>query len=149
MREKYIEQVKRNLVVSRKRKKEIARDLQEAFDSAVEHGETEQQVIERLGSPADFADSIHEQFGIKRIEKRNRMKEFQIGIALAVAVCALAVGFFVKRLRVPGDVIGQVDAMTNIQISGSAINPFMLFMGIGVMALIAAIALIVSYSCKK
>ncbi|HIY61086.1 MAG TPA: hypothetical protein H9831_10490 [Candidatus Eisenbergiella pullistercoris] len=33
------------------------RDLKEAFDSALEHGETQQQVIRRLGTPKEFADS--------------------------------------------------------------------------------------------
>ena len=50
----------------RAKKDEILRDLQEAFDSALEHGETEQDVIERLGSPAEFAGDIEDQRGIKR-----------------------------------------------------------------------------------
>ena len=64
MKQDYIRQVKKALIVSGKKKSEIVRDLQEAFASALEHGETEQQVIERLGSPNHFADSIHEQLGI-------------------------------------------------------------------------------------
>ena len=74
MREKYIEQVKRYLVVSRKQKVEVIRDLQEAFASAMEHDETKQQVIERLGSPSDFADSVNAQFGMSRVEKQRRKK---------------------------------------------------------------------------
>ena len=50
-KEQYIRQVKKALTVPRAKKDEILRDLQEAFDSALEHGETEQEVIERLGSP--------------------------------------------------------------------------------------------------
>ena len=45
MRE-YIKQVKRALRVSRAQKREIIRDLTEAFASAREHGETEAQVLE-------------------------------------------------------------------------------------------------------
>lgn len=41
-KEQYIRQVKKALTVPRAKKDEILRDLQEAFDSALEHGETEQ-----------------------------------------------------------------------------------------------------------
>lgn len=55
MKEHYIKQVKRELLISRRQKNDVLRDLDEVFTSAMEHGETEQQVIERLGSPKDFA----------------------------------------------------------------------------------------------
>ena len=51
MKEQYIRQVEKELNLSRKAKTEVVRDLNEIFNSAVEHGETEQQVIERLGTP--------------------------------------------------------------------------------------------------
>ena len=55
-------------------KKEVVRDLNEVFASAMEHGETEQQIIQRLGTPKEFADSTAEQFGIDntKIEKKER-----------------------------------------------------------------------------
>ena len=65
-KEQYIRQVKKALTGPRAKKEEILRDLQEAFDSALEHGETEQDVIERLGPPAEFAGDIEDQRGIKR-----------------------------------------------------------------------------------
>lgn len=65
-KEQYIRQVKKALTGPRAKKDEILRDLQEAFDSALEHGETEQDVIERLGPPAEFAGDIEDQRGIKR-----------------------------------------------------------------------------------
>ena len=52
MKEQYIRQVEKELNLSRKAKTEVVRDLNEIFNSAVEHGETEQQVIERLGNAA-------------------------------------------------------------------------------------------------
>ena len=63
MKEQYIRQVKKELHASRKRKKEVARDLNEIFASAAEHGETERQVVERLGTPKEFADSAAESEG--------------------------------------------------------------------------------------
>ena len=47
MKERYIKQVEKELSLSHKVKKEVVRDLKEAFDSALEHGETQQQVIRR------------------------------------------------------------------------------------------------------
>lgn len=64
MKEQYIKQVKKELSLPRKVKKEVLRDLNEVFASALEHGETEQQVIQRLGTPRKSADSTAEQFGV-------------------------------------------------------------------------------------
>lgn len=64
MKEQYIKQVEKELSLPHKAKKEVVRDLNEVFASALEHGETEQQVIQRLGTPKEFADSTAEQFGI-------------------------------------------------------------------------------------
>ena len=50
-KEQYIRQGEKALTVPRAKKEEILRDLQEAFDSALEHGETDQDVIERARLP--------------------------------------------------------------------------------------------------
>ena len=65
MKEQYIKQVEKELCLPRKEKKEVVRDLNEVFASALEHGETEQQVIERLGTPKEFAENTAEQLGIE------------------------------------------------------------------------------------
>lgn len=74
MKEQYIKQVEKELSLPRKMKKEVVRDLNEVFASAMEHGETEQQVIQRLGTPKEFADSTAEQFGIDNttLKKKER-----------------------------------------------------------------------------
>ena len=73
MKEQYIKQVKKELSLPRKMKKEVVRDLNEVFASAMEHGETEQQIIQRLGTPKEFADSTAEQFGIDNTKSKKRM----------------------------------------------------------------------------
>ena len=45
MKEQYIKQVEKELCLPRNEKKEVVRDLNEVFASALEHGETEQQVM--------------------------------------------------------------------------------------------------------
>ena len=77
MKEQYIKQVKKELSLPCKVKKEVLRDLNEVFTSALEHGETEQQVIQRLGTPREFADSTAEQFGIDNtISKKTKNDYF-------------------------------------------------------------------------
>lgn len=149
MRENYIKQVKKGLAVSQKQKKEVIRDLNEAFASALEHGETEQQVIERLGSPKDFADNIHEQLGIDCVARWNRKKLLQIAIAAVIAVVAFSISFLIKALSVPKNVIGQADAMTSIKVEGVVIDPMRLFSLLGIAALIVAIILAVRYFRKN
>ena len=60
MKDFYIRQVERALSLPRKKKREVLRDLQEIFDSGAEHGESPGQIIERLGSPQEFASSVQE-----------------------------------------------------------------------------------------
>lgn len=81
MKEQYIKQVSRALSVPRKQKKDILRDLEEAFASAKEHGETEEQVIERLGTPEEFAAGMSESAAQKGISPKK----------VAALLCAVAV----------------------------------------------------------
>lgn len=76
MKEQYIKQVEKELSLPHKAKKEVVRDLNEVFTSALEHGETEQQVIQRLGTPKEFADSTAEQFGIDNASSKKGKVSF-------------------------------------------------------------------------
>lgn len=149
MRERYIKQVSKELSVSRKQKKEVIRDLEEVFASALEHGETEQQVIERLGSPKDFANNIHEELGIDCAARKKRKKFLHITIAAIIAITAFVISLFMKTLRVPKDVIGQADAMTSIQVVGKAFDPLIFFLLLGIVALVVVITLVVRYIREK
>ena len=117
MKEQYIRQVEKELNLSRKAKTEVVRDLNEIFNSAVEHGETEQQVIERLGTPQEFANSTAEQFGIDNSVPKKR----KWIISSVVAIVAFLIYATAKSGKVPEGAIGQADAMTNIQVNGDFI----------------------------
>lgn len=124
MKEQYIRQVEKELNLSRKAKTEVVRDLNEIFNSAVEHGETEQQVIERLGrlgTPQEFANSTAEQFGIDNSVPKKRKWIISSVISLVVAIVAFLIYATAKSGKVPEGAIGQADAMTNIQVSGDFI----------------------------
>ena len=114
MKEQYIRQVEKELNLSRKAKTEVVRDLNEIFNSAVEHGETEQQVIERLGTP-------QEQFGIDNSVPKKRKWIISSVISLVIAIVAFLIYTTAKSGKMPEGAIGQADAMTNIQVKGDFI----------------------------
>lgn len=82
MKEQYIKQVEKELSLPRKMKKEVVRDLNEVFASAMEHGETEQQIIQRLGTPKEFADSTAEQFCIDNTKSKKGTVSFLLLLRL-------------------------------------------------------------------
>lgn len=141
MKEQYIKQVEKELSLPRKMKKEVVRDLNEVFASAMEHGETEQQIIQRLGTPKEFADSTAEQFGIDT-KKRNGI--ISTLAALVIAAAAFSVYAVTQSEKVPEGAIGQADATTNIQIEGAfAFDISQILLAIGFAATAIALLLII------
>lgn len=150
MKKQYIKQIKRELSVTRRAKKEIVRDLEEAFASALEHGENDTQVIERLGSPRDFAKNMEEQIGFDRAGYRNRKKLIPIVCSFATALAFFALYIVGKALQIPKNVIGQADSMTSIKIKAPFVHNSMSFIVIlGTIALIVAILLTIKYIHAK
>lgn len=145
MKQQYIRQVKKALNLPREQKAEVLRDLDEAFSSALEHGETERQVIERLGTPDEFAGSIHEQLGIACPDRRGRKRRICIALTALVSAIAFAIAFFMRAERPAQNIIGQADAMTNMQIVGSGVDMFWLMIALGCIALAAAIGLMANH----
>ena len=81
--ESYIRQVKKHLALPRRQKREVLRDLEEIFASAVEHGETEAQAAERLGPPEDHARTLAAQFPRRGVGKA------LLGLVLSAASCGV------------------------------------------------------------
>ena len=138
MKKQYIRQVRKDLHIPRSAKTEVVRDLQEIFASAAEHGESEQQVAERLGTPREFADRTAEQFGFDPAVRRRRNRLIQIAISLAVAA-AFALYAAAAAQRVPPGAIGQADAMTNIRVEGAGFDVTLLLLAAGILAAAFAI----------
>lgn len=114
MKEQYIKQVEKELSLPHKAKKEVVRDLNEVFASALEHGETEQQVIQRLGTPKEFADSTAEQFGIDNaIHQKKGKVSFLRLLRLLLRVVAFSIYAVTRLGKAPEGAIGQADATTN------------------------------------
>lgn len=138
MKKQYIRQVRKDLHIPRSAKAEVERDLQEIFASAAEHGESEQQVAERLGTPREFADRTAEQFGFDPAARRRQNRLLQIAISLAVAA-AFALYAAAAAQRVPPGAIGQADAMANIRIEGAGFDVTLLLLAAGILAAAFAI----------
>ena len=150
MKEQYIKQVEKELSLPRKMKKEVVRDLNEVFASAMEHGETEQQIIQRLGTPKEFADSTAEQFGIDNTKSKKRNGIISTLAALVIAVAAFSVYAVTQSGKVPEGAIGQADATTNIQIEGAfAFDISQILLAIGFAATAIALLLIIKKKKKN
>ncbi len=144
MKEEYIKQVEKELFLPRKAKKEVMRDLNEAFASALEHGETEQQVIQRLGTPKEFADSTAEQFGIDNTSSKKHKGIISALVALIIAAIAFSIYAVTQLGKVPEGTIGQANATTNIQIQGAlGIDVSQITLAVGFAAAIIAVLLII------
>lgn len=147
MKKQYIRQVRKDLHIPRSAKTEVVRDLQEIFASAAEHGESERQVAERLGTPREFADRTAEQFGFDPAARRRRNRLIQIAISLAVAA-AFALYAAAAAQRVPPGAIGQADAMTNIRVEGAGFDVTLLLLAAGILAAAFAILQLVRAACS-
>lgn len=144
MKEQYIKQAEKELHIPRKAKKDVIRDLNEIFASALENGETEQQVIDRLGTPKEFAESTAEQLGIDFTASRKHKGIISSIVALAVAVIAFVIYGTTQVGNVPPDAIGQADSMTNIKIDGAfGIDISTVLLVIGIVAAVVAVIQII------
>lgn len=144
MKEQYLKKVKKELNLPRRAKREVMRDLNEIFASASEHGETEQQVIERLGTPKEFADSTAEQFGIDNAALKNR-KGIISSVAVLIAAIAAFMIYAVAQIgKGPENAIGQAEAATTIQIVGTpGFDASQILLAIGFASAFIAVLLII------
>ena len=139
MKDKYIKRVGKNLRFSGSKKREILRDLKEIFASALEHGETEEQVIQRLGAPETFAASVNREQNAERTGLLKRKGMLSSIIALSIAVAAFAVYGVMQFRSMPSGGIGQAQATTNIQIESMLhVNILHVILAVGFCAVLFA-----------
>lgn len=146
MREQYIKQVKKEfgLYLPRKKRNEVIRDLNEIFCSALEHDETERQVIERLGTPSDFVKNTVEELGANRIAPQTRTGIALSILALLVAVASFSIYAITQFEKAPDNAIGYADAITNIRVEGSlGIDGAQIILVVGLIAALIAVIQII------
>lgn len=152
MKDAYIKKVKKSLMIPASKRKAVLRDLEEAFASAAEHGETEQQVIARLGTPEQFAAGIEEQLGIDHAKRLKTRTIIWTTICLVIAV----IGFFVyltirqqQELNGALGIIGGADGPTAIIVSGPGLDIPLIMLTIAVVAVVVAVVMIIRYLLKS
>ena len=131
MREQYLKAVKQCL--PRRLRKQVLRDLEEMFDAAADHGESEEEVVARLGTPEAFAAPFRE-------EQAPALWPPLVlaGLGLLVsAACGLGLWLQVSLGGEQVGVIGGVDGPTQIYVTSGGISPLWLLLALGV-ALLAA-----------
>lgn len=149
MKEKYIKQVKKRLAVPSSKRKTVLQDLEKTFASAAENGETEQQVIARLGTPEQFAAGIEEQFGIDRKKRLKTRTIIWTTICLVVAVIVFSVYLTIQQEMIGAiGIIGGADGPTAILVSGPGIDISLLVLIVAAVALVLAVIGLIRYLLK-
>ena len=148
MGEQYIRQVSRKLNLSRSRKKEILHDLEELFAEAASHGETEEEVIKRLGSPEEYANECQLNLS-HEVGKKNTLKKK--AIAMVVTLACMFPYLSIHLQKAPEGAIGYADAATGIFLVGKSAffnENLLLIIGI-LLVIIDVVLLIISINKSK
>ena len=154
MKEQYGKEVARRLLLPRAKRKEVLRDLEEAFASAAEHGESEQQVIDLLGTPEEFAAAMNEQLGVPQEFFLRRSRRLAVlffvltALLLAAAVADLWRDHLLEVRLSSVCIIGGADGPTHILLSAApGIDPAILLFLLA--AILAAAGLRQLLRCRR
>ncbi len=149
-KEKYIKSVKRKLNVPYDLKASVLEELMEAFDSAKEHGESENDLINRLGTPKEFVNDVIKNADLTDEQKKyikQRKNIIKVIIAFIIAAAAFT-GYYIYQRMSMGNVIGYANGSTNIQVIGGSENIVLILLYIVFFAVIAGL-LIYSVHLKR
>ena len=133
MKEQYLKETAR--LLPRKVRKQVLRDLEERFQAAEEHGESVEEVVARLGTPAEFAAAFRE-------EKRPSLilPLLLTAVGLLTTIWSGMALFLQWRLGFSDlGIIGGSDGSTQILVSQSGFNPFLLIFPISLVLLVLGI----------
>lgn len=149
-KEKYIKSVKRKLNVPYDLKASVLEELMEAFDSAKEHGESENDLINRLGTPKEFVNDVIKNADLTDEKKKyikQRKNIIKVIIAFIIAAAAF-MGYYIYQRMSMGNVIGYANSSTNIQEIGGSENIVLILLYTAFFAVIVGL-LIYSVHLKR
>lgn len=149
-KEKYIKSVKRKLNVPYDLKASVLEELMEAFDSAKEHGESENDLINRLGTPKEFVNDVIKNADLTDEQKKyikQRKNIIKVIIAFIIAAAAFT-GYYIYQRMSMGNVIGYANSSTNIQVIGGSENIVLILLYTAFFAVIVGL-LIYSVHLKR
>lgn len=156
MKDKYIKEVEKLIPLPGRAKKEVLRDLEEAFASAAEHGETEEQVIQRLGSPKEFAENLNEQINFELFTQEHKKRKQMLIIVCTFIFSMLMFGLYaaLKAAALTREIggigiIGGADGPTAIFVADPGMDFSMVAVILGIAAFAASIILTIRYIYKN
>ena len=150
-KEKYIKAVKRKLSVPDNLKSSVLEDLSETFDSANERGESESDLIKRLGTPKEFVNDVIKSSDLTSEQKKcikQRKNIIRVIIAFIIAAAAFT-GYYIYQRMSMSNVIGYSDSSTNIQVIGGFGNILLILFYVAVFAVIAGLLIYWVYLKRK
>lgn len=152
MKDKYIREVEKLLPLPSRAKKEVLRDLNEIFESASEHGESEKQVIQRLGSPEEFIRNLNEQIDLENFSREHQRKKSLLMILCIFMVSVVCFGIYavLKAMDITRaiGIIGGADGPTAIFVTSSGPDFQLIAILLGGILLVTAIVLLIRYLLK-
>ena len=100
--EKYVIAVLKKLKCSGSKKKEIREELESDIAAALENGESLEEIMARMGSPASLAGEFNDNFSKEEITAFKRRKGLGIaGVIIGILVVLLLLGFYMIPKNYP------------------------------------------------
>lgn len=153
-RKQYLKQVSRRLYLPGEIKQAVLAGLQESFDSAAEHGETDAELIERLGSPKTFVNDVLQSAELTDDQRKNIRRERALRIsAIVLSVLALMIAGLIAARAVAeaifeSMVIGYANAPTEIMVIGG-FAPLLPLIFIAALVVCVVVLLLCRFHVKK
>ena len=100
--EKYVIAVLKKLKCSGSKKKEIRKERESDIAAALENGESLEEIMARMGSPASLAGEFNDNFSKEEITAFKRRKGLGIaGVIIGILVVLLLLGFYMIPKNYP------------------------------------------------
>lgn len=98
----YIKAVCKKIKCTGKKKKELAKQLESDITSALEQGETMEQICARMGTPKELAAEFNENMSEQELKSAKRNKIIKIvGIIVAVLLVLILLGYWMLPKTTP------------------------------------------------
>lgn len=153
-RKQYLKQVSRRLYLPVEIKQAVLAGLQESFDSAAEHGETDAALMERLGSPKAFVNDVLQSAELTEDQRKNIRRERALRIsAIVLSVLVLIIAGLIAARAVAeaifeSMVIGYANAPTEIMVIGG-FAPLLLLIFLAALVVCVVVLLLCRFCVKK
>lgn len=153
-KKQYVRRAAHRLRLPRGMKRAVLDGLAESFESAREHGEAEEDVIARLGSPKAFAREAFQSAELTEFQRSCIRRERSLRIATivcAVFILVMGGGLTVRAVAEAAfrkTVIGYTDGPTQIFVTGGFV-PLLPFVFLAILAVACLVLILCWFHVKK